>query len=117
MPYKINGKFVSKEKFDAHEASTREEENTVVETNNNVEDFEEATESTGRVYATGPRATTVYKRAANKRTQAEVTLIKAKAKLDAFDSGRDDLIAAVDAAEVAFSDAQDEVEEAAQGLA
>lgn len=114
MP-RLNGKFVKQEVYDAAMAAQEEAEvssNEVETAEESAEVFEEATESRKR----GPRPTTVYKRAVNERTAAEVKLIKARNKLAKFDNGRDDLIAAVEAAEAEFTAAEEAVEDAAEGL-
>jgi hypothetical protein len=112
MP-RLNGKFVKQEVYDAamaaQEVAVSEEFETAEES---AEVFEEATADRKR----GPRPTTVYKRAVNDRTAAEVKLIKARKRLEKFDTGRDELIAAVEAAEVAFVEAEEAVEAAAESL-
>lgn len=115
MP-RLNGKFVKQEVYDAAIAAQEEENMSEFDAAETAEEaaeaFEEATESRKR----GPRPTTVYKRAVNDRTAAEVKLIKARNKLAKFDNGRDELIAAVEAAEVEFTAAEEAVEDAAEGL-
>jgi hypothetical protein len=112
MP-RLNGKFVKQEVYDAAMAAQEEENMSEYETAEDAaEVFEEATESRRR----GPRPTTVYKRAVNDRTAAEVKLIKAKNRLSKFDTGRDELVAAVEAAEAEYAAAEEAVEAAAEGL-
>lgn len=112
MP-RLNGKFVSKETYEAAIAAQEEVVSENVETaEESAEVFEEATESRKR----GPRPTTVYKRAVNDRTAAEVKLIKARNKLAKFDNGRDELIAAVEEAEAAYVAAEEAVTDAAESL-
>lgn len=118
MPYKVNGKFVSKAVFEEHEAAqaaqTREE--TEVSENEENYDGDDVTEDESTDKRRGPRATTLFKKAANKKTAAEVKLLKAKSKLSKFDNGRDELLAAVETAEVELEEAAEELETAADNL-
>ena len=114
MP-RLNGKFVSQETYDAAQKAAQEEQDmseNVETAEDAAEVFEEATSDRRR----GPRPTTVYKRAVNDRTAAEVKLIKARNRLAKFDNGRDVLVAAVEEAEAAFTAAEEAVQDAAESL-
>lgn len=111
MP-RLNGKFVNQETYDAAQSAQEETMSEIETAEESAEIFEEAEGSRKR----GPRPTTVWKQAINARTAIEVKLIKARKKLDKFDNGRDDLLAAVDAAEVEYAAADDAVSNAAEEL-
>lgn len=120
MAYKLNGKFVSKAKYDEAVANgetiviPNEESPAMSETE--FDGTDETTEEPTTDKRRGPRATTLFKKAANKKTAAEVKLLKAKNKLSKFDHGRDELLDAVEDAEAEVEEAQAELQLAADAL-
>lgn len=116
MP-RLNGKFVSKAVFEAAMAT---EENTVSEVTANevADEFEAdvADEAPAVDRRTGQRPGTALKKARLALVNAEHKRDQAQLKLNAFDHGRDELQAAVDAAQLVVDAAVGAVSDEAAAL-
>jgi hypothetical protein len=111
MP-RLNGKFVSKAVFEA--AMAEQEESTMSEFENDVDVA--ADEVSAADKRKGQRPGTALKRARIALVKAQSKADDAQRKLNAFDHGRDELQAAVDAAQVLVNEAAENVDAEAAAL-